>query len=63
MQKYKDYEYKTIYSLRIRTALREEGFEPVVEIDNPYKKWLKCWRYIDTPAFEEALSKIMKRGE
>lgn len=54
--------YKTIYSLRIRIALRNYGFEPVAEMQNPYKKRLQCWRYIDTVEFEDTLSKIM-RGE
>jgi hypothetical protein len=29
--------YKTIFSLRIRLALRDLGIEPIMESVNPYK--------------------------
>lgn len=29
--------YKTIFSLRVRLALRGRGIEPIMESDNPYK--------------------------
>jgi hypothetical protein len=51
--------YKTIFSLRIRIALREKGFEPIMESPNPYKKGLKCWVYNATPEFMECLNEIM----
>lgn len=60
---YQEYKYETIYSLRIRTALREKGFEPVAEMKNPYKEWLKCWRYVVTPEFEKTLYEIMTGGQ
>jgi len=58
-----NYKYKTVYSLRVRQQLREKGFEPLAELDNPYKEWLKCWRYLITPEFEKAFSEIMKGGQ
>ena len=30
--------YKTVFSLRLRAALREEGIEPILEMDNFSKK-------------------------
>ena len=51
--------YKTIFSLRIRIALREKGFEPVMESPNPYKEGLKCWVYNVTPEFMKCLNEIM----
>ena len=54
--------YQTIYSLRIRQALRERGFEPLLEMDNEYKPSFKCWRYLNTEEFAEALSEIMRGG-
>lgn len=55
--------YKIIYSLRIRQCLREKGFEPLLEIDNEYKPGFKCWRYLNTKDFAEALSEIMRGGQ
>lgn len=57
--------YKTIYSLRIRLALREAGFEPLMEQNNSYKPHLKCWIYAETLEFQQALDQILgsaKRG-
>lgn len=56
------YQYKTIYSLRIRVELLRRGFEPLAELNNPYKPHLKCWRYLDSSEFEKALSEIMTGG-
>lgn len=53
---------KMVYSLRVRIALRKEGFEPVWESDNPYKMGLRCWAYEETPAFAAAFSKILSGG-
>ena len=54
--------YQIVYSLRIRLALRERGFEPLIEMDNIHKPHFKCWQYLNTPDFAEALSEIMKGG-
>lgn len=51
--------YKTIFSLRIRLALRDLGFEPVMETVNPYKRHLKCWVYEETEALKEALDEVI----
>ena len=51
--------YKTIFSLRVRLALRNVGFEPVMESPNPYKPGLKCWMYEETQEFIEALNTIL----
>ena len=48
--------YKTIFSLRVRLALRSVGFEPVMESPNPYKPGLKCWMYEETEEFLQALN-------
>lgn len=55
--------YKTIFSLRIRLALRDVGFEPIMESDNPYKEGLKCWVYEETPDFQAAFDAIMKEAD
>ena len=55
----KSTKFKIIYSLRIRILLAEMGFQPIVEMDNMLKPPLKCWKYIVTPEFEEALTQIM----
>jgi len=55
--------YKIIYSLRIRLELRKRGFEPLIELINPYKQYLKCWKFLDTEEFEIALSEIMREGK
>ena len=52
--------YKTIFSLRVRLALRERGIEPIMESRNPYKEHLKCWVYEYTPEFEKCLNDIMR---
>lgn len=54
--------YKTIFSLRIRLALRDLGIEPIMESVNPYKQHLKCWMYEETPELLTALDAIMKEG-
>ena len=51
--------YKTIFSLRVRLALRERGIEPVMESRNPYKENLKCWMYEQSPEFVCALNEIL----
>ena len=51
--------YKTIFSLRVRLALRNAGFEPVMETPNPYKPELKCWMYEETEDFIESLNMIL----
>ena len=51
--------YKTIFSLRVRLALRNAGFEPIMESPNPYKPGLKCWVYEITDEFLTALNKIL----
>jgi len=54
--------YKTIFSLRVRLALRLMGFEPIMESPNPYKPHLKCWMYEETDAFKEALNFILEEA-
>ena len=54
--------YKTIFSLRVRLALRDRGFEPIMESDNPYKPGLKCWMYAETPDLLAALDAIIGEG-
>lgn len=51
--------YKTIFSLRVRLALRDAGFEPIMESPNPYKPGLKCWMYEETKEFKDSLNKIL----
>ena len=51
--------YKTIFSLRIRLALRNAGFEPIMETPNPYKPELKCWMYEETEDFIKTLNMIL----
>ena len=55
--------YQTIYSLRIRKALRDKGFEPLIESANPYVKGFKCWLYEDSEALQQAISDIMAGGQ
>lgn len=52
-------EMKTVYSLKVRLALRKEGFEPLMEFDNQYKEGLKCWVFEETPEFTAAFDSIM----
>lgn len=54
--------YKTIFSLRVRLALRNKGFEPLMESPNPYKRGLKCWVYEETEEFRKALNVILGGG-
>lgn len=51
--------YKTIFSLRVRLALRDAGFEPIMESPNPYKPGLKCWMYEETKELKDSLNKIL----
>ena len=51
--------YKTIFSLRIRLALRERGIEPIMESPNPYKQGLKCWVYENSQELDQALTLLM----
>ena len=51
-----------VYSLRVRIALRDKGFEPIFEEDNVYKPGLRCWAYLKTPEFDQTFSEIMKGG-
>lgn len=51
--------FKTIYSLKIRILLRNEGVEPLLEKNSPYKSGLKCWVYEVTDNFNKALDKIL----
>ena len=51
--------FKTIYSLKIRISLRNEGIEPLLEKNSPYKPGLKCWIYEVTDNFNKALDKIL----
>ena len=50
---------KIIYSLRIHVQLQQLGFSYITEMRNLKNPNLNCWVYEDTPAFEEAISKIM----
>jgi hypothetical protein len=51
--------YKTVFSLRLRAALREEGIEPILEMDNFSKKGFKCWIYEYTEQFAQAFERLM----
>ena len=53
---------KTVFSLRVRLALRERGFEPLFEADNLSKPGYKCQKYEVTDEFMTAFSEIMKGG-
>ena len=55
-------DFLKVYSLRVRIALREKGFEPLFEEDNIYKHGLKCWTYQKTPDFIKTFDEIMRRG-
>ena len=50
-----------MYSLRVRIALRDKGFEPIFEEDNIYKPGLRCWAYQSTSEFYEAFSEVMDK--
>ena len=50
-----------VYSLRIRIALRDRGFEPLYEEDNIYKPGLKCWVYQNTSEFYKTFSEVMDK--
>lgn len=54
--------YKTVFSLRLRAALREEGIEPVLEMDNSSKKGFKCWVYEYTEQFAQAFERLVGGG-
>ena len=61
MAKWQDeFEYKVIYTLRIRLKLKRMGFEPILEKENTKKPGFKCWFYEATPAFKEAFDKISR---
>lgn len=51
--------YRIIFSVRVKRALRELGFEPEWEDNNHNKPGFKCWSYLNTDAFQEALNKIL----
>lgn len=51
--------YKTIFSLRVRLALRDLGLEPLLESPNPKNPNLKCWMFEETPQFIEALNFVL----
>lgn len=55
--------YKTIFSLRVRLALRNAGFEPIMESPNPYKPGLKCWMYEESEGFTKSLNEILGGDE
>lgn len=55
--------FKRVYSLRVRIALREKGFEPLFEEENVYKPGFKCWLYLNTPEFNQVFSEIMEGGQ
>ena len=50
---------KIIYSLRVHVQLQQLGFSYITEMRNPKNPNLNCWVYEATPAFEEAITKIM----
>lgn len=54
----KDQKYKTIYSLRVRMALRDKGIEPLAENESPYDSRFKCWLYSCTPEFWIAFNEV-----
>lgn len=51
--------YKTIFSLRIKRELRKLGFEPDWEEENYLKPGFKCWNYLNTNTFQEALNNLL----
>lgn len=50
---------KIIYSLKVMTALVEEGFIPIATMDNPKYPQYKCWVFKVTDDFTEILNKIL----
>ena len=52
--------YKTVFSLRVRQALRDKGIEPIIELDNSKKKGFKCWVYEETEEFKLAFEELMR---
>lgn len=51
--------YKTIFSLRVMMALKDDGVKPLFETDNRDKPGFKCWVYEITPEFNASMEKIM----
>lgn len=51
--------YKTIFSLRIRTLLRQKGIEPLFECPNLKIEGYKCWVYSWTDELQSALDDIL----
>ena len=51
--------YKTIFSLRVMMALKDDGIEPLFETDNRDMPGFKCWVYEITPEFNASMEKIM----
>ena len=51
--------YKTIFSLRVMMALKDDGMKPLFETDNRDIPGFKCWVYEITPEFNASMKKIM----
>ena len=50
---------RIVYSLRVHLALQKMGFNYLVEMRNPQKPQFNCWVYEATPAFTEAMDKLL----
>ena len=55
--------FKRVYSIRIKQELKKMGFEPVTEADNVQKPGFICWVYEASPAFLEALDRVISGKE
>lgn len=52
----------TIFTYWVKNKLKEEGFEPFLEVPNKKHPQYRCWKYENTPEFREALTKVSKEG-
>lgn len=53
-------EYQIIYSLRIMTALVEQGEFPIKTLPNPKNTNFNCWVFKNTEEFRQKLSAFQK---
>lgn len=56
-------EYKTrlIHNIKVKEYLHLCGIEPIEEVDNPFRKGFKSWRYYVVPELREALDEYYTR--
>lgn len=53
-------EFKIIYSLRLHLALKNLGFAPIEQMQNPNRPGLTCWVYEITPQLLESIDAYMR---